>query len=156
MTLPAQVAQQNDDPVTETLYQQVQHFYARQMQLLDEGQIAAWADTFTVDGVFAADAQPEPVAGRAAIRTAAQAARDALDAKAIRRRHWLGMVDVRPDGPDQVRVVSYALVLEIPRGGPATVHVHTTCDDVLVRRGGAWRVKHRQVRRDDLAGGAAR
>ncbi|MFD1046811.1 nuclear transport factor 2 family protein, partial [Kibdelosporangium lantanae] len=39
-------------------YQEVQHFYARQMRALDEGQVADWARTFEQDGVFDANGLP--------------------------------------------------------------------------------------------------
>ncbi|WP_336053796.1 nuclear transport factor 2 family protein [Streptomyces sp. CA2R101] len=141
------------DEVTGDLYYQVQSFYARQMQLLDSGRVDAWADTFTEDGVFSANAQPRPAAGREAIRRAAAAAQDALRAKGLRHRHWLGMVDIRSVDGDRVTVRNYALVLAIPLGGQATVHVSTTCNDELVREDGQWRVRNRVVFRDDLEGG---
>ena len=78
------------------LYQQVQGFYADQMQLLDRGAAEEWAQTFTEDGVFAANAHPEPTRGRAAIAAAARTTSDDLAAKGVRRRHWLGMVQVTP------------------------------------------------------------
>ena len=52
------------------LQAEVQQFYARQMHLLDSGEADAWAETFTEDGVFAANAHPEPARGRETIRTA--------------------------------------------------------------------------------------
>ncbi|MEU2108964.1 nuclear transport factor 2 family protein [Streptomyces sp. NPDC019507] len=162
MTLPLQQAAHAShadgtaQSVTAGLYHEVQGFYAHQMQLLDSDEVDAWARTFTEDGVFSANAHPDPVRGRTAIATAARAARAALTEKGIRHRHWLGMVDVRPRGDDRLQVRSYALVLAIPRGGQATVHVHTTCDDELVRRDGRWQVATRHVTRDDLEPGMER
>ncbi|MFJ4185085.1 nuclear transport factor 2 family protein [Kitasatospora sp. NPDC089509] len=136
---------------TADLHHQVQAFYARQMQLLDAGEVEAWADTFTEDGVFSANAHPEPTKGRAAIVAGARAAREKLAATGMRHRHWLGMLDVREISENLLEVRSYALVLAIPRGGQATVHVHTTCDDELVRADDGWQVANRHVTRDDLA-----
>ncbi|WP_063774830.1 nuclear transport factor 2 family protein [Kitasatospora azatica] len=133
------------------LYHQVQQFYAQQMQLLDSGNAEEWAETFTEDGVFAANAHPEPAAGRAVITAAARTATDDYAAKGIQRRHWLGMVSVERRGADEVFAQCYALVIETPRGGQAAVRVSTRCDDLLVRVEGRWQVKHRQVTRDDLA-----
>lgn len=148
MTLPLREAARS---VTADLYQEVQSFYAHQMRLLDSGQVEAWAETFTEDGVFSANAQPEPTRGRAAIIAGARAARARLAEQGIRHRHWLGMVDVEPLADDRLRVHSYALVLAIPQGGPAAVHVHTTCVDELVLVAGGWQVSTRLVARDDLA-----
>lgn len=165
MTLPLQDAERSEQAehaastgrsVTADLYHEVQNFYARQMQLLDSGQVEAWAETFTEDGVFSANAHPEPARGRAAITAGAGAARSRLAEQGLRHRHWLGMVDVEPLADDRLRVRSYALVLAITQGGPATVHVHTTCDDELVRVAGQWQVRTRLVARDDLAAEPAR
>ncbi|SBT42882.1 nuclear transport factor 2 family protein [Micromonospora auratinigra] len=131
------------------LYHQVQGFYAYQMQLLDRGAAQEWAQTFTPDGVFAANAHPEPTRGRDAIAAAARKASDDLAARGIRRRHWLGMVQVTPTA-EGARATSYALIIETPRGGQATVRMSTTCEDDLVRGEDGWQVRHRQVRRDDL------
>ena len=62
-TLPAAAAGE--------LYNQIQLFYAEQMQLLDAGRAEEWARTFTDDGVFATNTGSEPVRGRAAIAAAA-------------------------------------------------------------------------------------
>ena len=135
--------------VDSSVYEQVQHFYARQMQDLDAGRAAEWAETFTEDGVFAANAHPEPTVGRAAIAAAASAATADLERRGLRRRHWLGMLTVTPEG-DRLRARSYALIIETPRGGQAAVRLSTTCEDILVRSGDGWQVQHRQVLRDDL------
>jgi 3-phenylpropionate/cinnamic acid dioxygenase small subunit len=150
MTLPLQETAETGQPGTADLYYEVQNFYAHQMQLLDSGDVAAWAETFTEDGVFAANTQ-DPVTGRDSIHRAAEAVHEALHHAEIRHRHWLGMMDVRPVSPERLQVRSYALILAIPVGGQATVHVSTTCDDELVRDNGSWLVRHRRVVRDDLA-----
>ncbi|MFJ9109788.1 nuclear transport factor 2 family protein [Streptomyces sp. NPDC102283] len=165
MTLPSQDTERSEQAehapdtersVTADLYHQVHSFYAHQMQLLDSGQVEAWAETFTEEGVFSANAHPRPTRGRAAIVAGARAARARLAEQGLRHRHWLGMVDVEPLAEDRLRVRSYALVLAIAQGGPATVHVHTTCDDTLVRVGGRWQVSTRLVARDDLTAEPAR
>lgn len=133
------------------LYAEIQQFYARQMQLLDSGNAAEWADTFTQDGVFAANARPEPARGRETIRAAAAQAKAQHAQQGLQVRHWLGMLDIaaQPDG--SVRVRSYALIINTPRGGQAVIQLSTTCEDLLVRgEAGDWLVSHRQVVRDDL------
>jgi len=45
----------------------------------------------------------------------------------------------------------YALVVATHLGGTPALHRSTVCEDVLVRDGDAWLVRHRQVSRDDLA-----
>jgi 3-phenylpropionate/cinnamic acid dioxygenase small subunit len=133
------------------VYQEIHHFYARQMRLLDEGRVAEWAETFEPEGVFDANGHPEPLRGREMIESGARKASERLAADGVQRRHWLGMLEVaeRPDGT--LFAQTYALILSTPRGGQATVHMSTTCADVLVRDEGTLRVRRRTVRRDDLA-----
>ncbi|MBY8886400.1 nuclear transport factor 2 family protein [Streptomyces sp. PTM05] len=132
------------------LYQQVQQYYARQMQLLDSGRVEEWAQTFTADGVFAANAHPEPTVGREAIaKVAGQVVAD-YNERRIQRRHWLGMVNIERQEGGSVFARCYALVFETPHGGQAYVKASTTCEDELVHEGGEWLVKHRLITRDDL------
>jgi hypothetical protein len=144
MSYPAPVTDATD------LYSQIQLFYGQQMQLLDTGATDEWAATFTEDGVFAANGLPEPVRGRTAIAAAARRAADQLAEAALEHRHWLGMLSLRPDS-GTVFARSYALVIEIPRGGSATIHRSTVCEDLLVPDGNSWLVHRRDVTRDDLA-----
>jgi 3-phenylpropionate/cinnamic acid dioxygenase small subunit len=146
MTLPPLTA----DAEGVELYLRVQQFYARQMQLLDRGAVQEWAATFTEDGVFAANAHPEPVRGRSAIAAAAQAATDQLARDRVVRRHWLGMLTVQPEPDGIVRARCYALVITTPRGGQAGLHVSTFCEDVLVADGDDLLVRDRRISRDDL------
>lgn len=133
------------------LYVEIQQFYAYQMQLLDSGNADAWADTFTEDGVFAANAHPEPAVGRETIRVAATKAKAQHAEQGLQVRHWLGMVEVQEQEDGTARARSYALIINTPRGGQAVVQLSTTCDDLLVRgEDGGWLVRHRKVERDDL------
>nr|BFD87879.1 nuclear transport factor 2 family protein [Streptomyces sp. Xyl84] len=136
-------------PSTE-LYQQVQQFYVRQMQLLDSGEVDAWMLTFTEDGVFAANGQPEPTVGREAIGAAARKASDHFAAQGIQRRHWLGMVSVTGQEGTTVTARSYVLLIETPRGGQATILCSATCEDVLEIGPEGPAVRRRHVSRDDL------
>lgn len=132
------------------VYYQIQQFYAHQMQLLDRGATQEWANTFTEDGVFAANAQPEPATGRSVIATGAARASADFAAKGIQRRHWLGMVSATARDDGTVQAQAYALVLTTPKGGQAAIGVSTTMDDILVRENGEWKVRRRDVSRDDL------
>ncbi|MFM9441651.1 nuclear transport factor 2 family protein [Streptomyces acidiscabies] len=133
-----------------SLYQEVQHFYAHQMRCLDSGDAQEWAGTFTTDGVFRANAHPEPQTGRAAIEAAAQKTSAQLAEQGIRRRHWLGMLEVDERDDGSVLARTYALIINTVRGGTPEVLFSCTCDDVLVREEGRLLVQRRQVYRDDL------
>ncbi|MFF0133478.1 nuclear transport factor 2 family protein [Streptomyces mirabilis] len=132
------------------LYQQVQQFYARQMQLLDSGEVDAWAHTFTEDGVFATNAQPEPTVGRQAMAAGARNAVEYYTAQGIQRRHMLGTVSVTGQEGTTVTVRSYVLLIETPRGGQATILCSATCEDVLELGPDGPAVRQRDVSRDDL------
>ncbi|MBV6695851.1 nuclear transport factor 2 family protein [Kitasatospora aureofaciens] len=136
--------------MTGSLYEEVQHFYGRQMRHLDEGAVTEWAATFTEDGVFAANARPHPQEGRSAIEQGAREAAARLAAAGVQHRHWLGMLEVaeQPDGT--VLAKTYALIIATPEGGSAAVHLSCRCEDQLVRVAGELKVRHRQVYRDDL------
>lgn len=136
------------DPVR--LRAEVEDFYARQMQLLDQGRAEEWAATFTPDGVFGANAFPEPTVGRDALTAAARDTRAGLDAQGMVHRHWLGMVTADPAGDDTVVARCYALVIATPKGGQPVIHRSTVCEDELQRSGDGFLVRHRWVTRDDL------
>ena len=131
------------------VYAQVQQFYARHFHLLDAGEAQQWAQTFTADGWFWPQVLPEPVRGRAALEAGVRQTHERLAAAGERHRHWHGMVHIEPAG-DSIRVRCYAQIIATPIGGPARLHLHCVCDDVLVREGGEWKVRERTVTRDDL------
>ncbi|MFF4251881.1 nuclear transport factor 2 family protein [Streptomyces sp. NPDC001663] len=135
---------------TAGLYQEIQQFYARQMHLLDDGRVEEWAQTFTEDGVFAANAQPVPAVGRAAITEAAAKATAAYAEAGVQRRHWLGMVSVESATASAVTARCYALVIETPRGGRPEIKASTLCEDRIVRVDDTWQIQDRRITRDDL------
>ncbi|WP_328786212.1 MULTISPECIES: nuclear transport factor 2 family protein [unclassified Streptomyces] len=132
------------------LYQEVLHFYARQMRHLDEGRVTEWAETFTENGVFAANAHPLPQTGRAAIEQGAAEAVQRLAEQGVQRRHWLGMLQVTPNVDGSVTALSYAQVLATAQGGRTALELSCSCEDLLVREGDRLLVRRRQVYRDDL------
>ena len=119
------------------------------MQLLDAGEARAWANTFTEDGVFEANAHPEPSMGRTVITAAVEAAHERLREMQEVRRHWLGMLTVDADG-DTLKVRSYAMIVATKKGESPYIAFSTLCEDTLVRDGESWLVKYRNVTRDDL------
>ncbi|MFD8985892.1 nuclear transport factor 2 family protein [Streptomyces sp. NPDC059564] len=131
------------------LYTQVQQFYARQMGLLDDGFPDAWADTFTEDAVFQeASRLDEPLRGRDVIRDSSRARKKRLEADGIDFRHWLGMLDVRPEPDGSLRARSYALAMRVPRGGELDIFASVVCHDHLVLVDGTWKVAERDLHHD--------
>ncbi|GAA2677148.1 nuclear transport factor 2 family protein [Actinoplanes palleronii] len=149
--MPTQVDLPTTDLAFERRYVQVQQFYARHMQLLDAGAAREWAETFTQDGTFEAPTLDEPTRGRdELIATMSRAAAELAAAGEI-RRHWHGMLDVRPAPDGTIAVRCYALVFSTLRGGTPRLHRTCVCEDVLVLEDGQLRVRSRRVTRDDLA-----
>ncbi|MFE0178671.1 nuclear transport factor 2 family protein [Streptomyces sp. NPDC059002] len=135
--------------VSAELYAQVQQFYARQMGLLDDGRPDEWAGTFTEDAVFQeASRLDEPLRGRDAIRASSRARKERLDGDKLDFRHWLGMLDVRPQDDGSLRTRSYALAMRIPRGGALDIFASVVCHDHLVQVDGTWQVRHRDLHHD--------
>jgi 3-phenylpropionate/cinnamic acid dioxygenase small subunit len=137
-------------PAADGLHARIQHFYARQMQLLDAGDTAEWARTFTEDGVFEVGGMPEPARGREVIEKGARQTAEGFADAGVVRRHLITMLTVDPDDDGTLRARSYAVVLEIERGGEVTVRRSTVCEDDLVPSGETWLVRHRRVTRDGL------
>ncbi len=132
------------------LYTAIQQLYAEHMQLLDDGRIEEWAQRFTDDAIFATDAYPLPVRGRAKIIAGAQQHVDQLARAGVVRRHWLGMgAVVRHD--DKLDVRSYALVIQSSKDDGVHIRSSTTCEDVLVPHGDSWLISERLVRRDTVS-----
>jgi uncharacterized protein (TIGR02246 family) len=137
-------------PVTAETYQDIQHFYARHMQASDSHDVVGWADGFAEDGVFATNAFPDPINGRAAIAEHSARAFAAQAEAGIVRRHMMTMLAAVSVADGTVHTRSYVMVLETRQGQTPTIYCSTSCEDVLVRQEDDWRVLSRQVRRDDL------
>jgi hypothetical protein len=127
-------------------YAALQHFYARQMQLLDDERVEEWAATFTEDGVFGTDAFPQPAIGRAAIIAGATQAVARFASEGITRRHWMGMMSADVVG-DGLMVRSYALTYQANGDGTADLRFLNICLDRLVPAGDSWLVAERRVSR---------
>jgi hypothetical protein len=118
-------------PSIDEQFVSIQRFLHHQMQLLDDGRAEDWAATFTPDGTFAQDTRPEGRTGRTLL---AQRMRQHADELA---------------DDDAVRARYYALVIDTPREGQASLHLSTVCEDVLVRDGDGWLVAYRFIHHDN-------
>lgn len=124
--------------------------YARQSRLIDEGDATGWAATFTPDGSFDSPSYPAPVRGTTALVAFAADFRDSCAATRTRLRHVVTNVDVLPGADaDRARAHAYLQIVATPEGAESRLVRLTVLTDDLVRTDGAWRVVHRQVRRDD-------
>jgi 3-phenylpropionate/cinnamic acid dioxygenase small subunit len=140
--VPGEVAGQVAEAVT--------RLYARQSRLIDSGEAAGWAATFTADGEFHSPSYPEPAVGTAALTAFAERFRAAGEETGVVSRHVVTNVDVLPGESDDEAVAhAYLQIVATPRGGDSRLVRLTTLTDRLVRHEDTWLVARRDVRRDD-------
>jgi actinorhodin biosynthesis protein ActVIA len=140
-----------DRTVTD-LYLRVQHFYARQMQAVDEGRFAEYADTFAEDGTFQHSPNVEPARGRAAILQSLIDYDERFTGEPVQRRHWFNQIvlDEQPDG--SFRSTVYALVVATKPGTRLPFEIAPACivHDVLEVSGDVILTRSRLVTYDYL------
>lgn len=130
------------------IHAEVQHFYARQIRLLDAADIDGFAATFTEDGRMHHASRDDDVRGRAAIVESLRA--NFAQHQGVVPRHWFDKLLIEPAGGNAVTVSYYALVsLTHP---DLSVTFLPTClvDDLLVVEDGQLFTKTRDITRDDL------
>ncbi|MGH3938169.1 MAG: nuclear transport factor 2 family protein [Pseudonocardiaceae bacterium] len=139
-----------DHQTFEKIYAEVQQFYARHIQLMDEGKADEVALTFTEDASMVSPPKiAEPIHGRADLLAGLRKAADALAAEGVRYRRCHTMIAVEPRPEGQLSVRAYVQVVRTQRGGEPTLHAMCVCQDVLVREDGELKVRERVVTRDD-------
>jgi SnoaL-like protein len=146
------VSVQIDHPSFEKIYAEVQQFYARHIQLMDEGRAEEAALTFAEKAFMLSPPKiAEPIRGRTELGARLREAADALNAEGVRFRrcHTMMTVDPQPDGRLFVR--AYVQVVRTRRGGKSVLHAMCVCEDVLVREDGELKVLERVVTRDDCS-----
>ncbi|MFF5706505.1 nuclear transport factor 2 family protein [Streptomyces sp. NPDC012794] len=135
-----------EDYVSAELYARIQQFYAGQMAMMDDGRAEEWAATFTEDAVF-----PPSVTSRAGRADSARAHAEKLLREKTDLRHWLGMLDVRPQPDGSLHARAYVLTARTVRGEELRITASVVCRDRLVEEDGRWRVSERTLRRDGAA-----
>lgn len=143
-----------EEYVSAELYTRIQQFYHRQMGLLDDGRADEWAETFTEDALFLEPLRLDPLRGREEIRTSARARADRLAAEELDFRHWLSMLDVRPQDDGSLLTRAYALPMRTPKGGRLDVFASVVCRDHLVAVGDGWQVRRREIHHDGAEAGS--
>jgi actinorhodin biosynthesis protein ActVIA len=139
-----------DRTLTE-VYTQVQHFYARQMQALDEGRFQEYADTFTEQGLFQHSPDVAPARGRAAIVDALTDFDQRFKDAPVQRRHWFSQIRLDPQEDGSFRSTAYGFVVAT-RPGVRLPEVAPSCliHDVLELADGEILTRSRLVTYDYL------
>ncbi|MFJ8816138.1 MULTISPECIES: nuclear transport factor 2 family protein [Amycolatopsis] len=130
------------------VYAEVQHFFARQIRLLDAADVEGFAATFTEDGRMHHASRDDDVRGRAAIVESLRA--NFAQHQGVVPRHWFDKLLIEPSGEDTVTVSYYALVTLTHADGSVTLLPTCLVDDVLVVRDGQLLTQSRSITRDDL------
>ncbi|MGW0466464.1 nuclear transport factor 2 family protein [Streptomyces sp. NPDC003027] len=132
------------------LYALVQHFYARQMQALDDGRFEEYAATFTEDGTFQHTPGTEPARTRPGIVAELNRFHEKFADDPVRRRHYFNqlVLDPQPDG--SYRSTVYALIVRIRPGERPEVWPSCVVHDVLVVDGDEVSTRSRTVSYDHL------
>lgn len=139
--------------VDDLTYVRLYRLYAHQSRSIDGGNAAAWAATFTPDGVFASPSYPEPARGTADLVSFAQRYADQARDRGTVSRHVVTNIDVVTGPDDRSRTVhAYLQIVDTPRGEPSRLARMTTIEDAVVPDESSpfgWLVERRVVRRDD-------
>jgi actinorhodin biosynthesis protein ActVIA len=117
----------------EQTYIEVLQYYARQMQRLDDGDLAGYAATFTEDGEFSHTPGRPPARTRAGILEDLVEFHQRSGADPIRRRHHFSMVDIDHGEDGALTATAYALVVALRPGSAPEVRASCVVHDVLVR-----------------------
>lgn len=136
---------------TETLYARVQHFYAWQMQAIDERRFEEYANTFTQDGVFQHSPKQAAAQGRAEIVKVLVDFHRRFDDDPVQRRHWFNHVKLELLDDGSVGSTVYALVVTTRPGGKPEIAPSCVVHDVLVQDGEAVYTRSRRVSHDQEA-----
>jgi hypothetical protein len=122
--------------------------YSRQAHLIDGGDAAGWAATFTADGSFESPTYGLKAVGRDALREFAEASNGAARARGEQLRHHASQVVIEAAGPARATVAAYLLIVATTTAG-SRIDRSVRLFDELVKSGGRWLVGARLVVRDD-------
>jgi actinorhodin biosynthesis protein ActVIA len=137
-----------DPELTASYYPEIQHFYARQMQLLDAGLAEDFAATFTMDAEFSHSPGKPPAWGREGIIAECRAVTSRLGPGVV-RRHWFSMIVADPFGEGGFQVTLYAFVITTKPGESPVIGPSCVAHDILARDPGNGRLLLRSRRVDN-------
>ncbi|GAA4668359.1 nuclear transport factor 2 family protein [Streptomyces chumphonensis] len=136
--------------ITGSLYSEVLHFYAHQMQSLDARRFEDYAASFTESGVFRHSPHAEPAVGRPAIVQELVDFHRKYDPATVRRRHWFNQIALTAQCDGTVKSTAYALVTTIRPGERPEINPSCLVHDVLAVEGTTVRVASRLITHDHI------
>ena len=132
------------------VYSQVQHFYAHQMQALDNLRFEDYAATFTEDGTFQHSPQAEPARTRPGIVKELVEFHRRFEGDPVQRRHWFTHVALQPQPDGSLASTVYALVVTTRPGGKPEIAPSCVVHDVLEVTDGEVLTRSRLVTHDQM------
>lgn len=124
----------------------VTDLYATQSVAIDEGDVAAWAATYSHDGSFFSPTYGEVVVGSAALIEFGERVYAQIAAEGIQQRHWVSNVVVDAEAGT---ARAYMMIIRTGLDGEATLLRHITVEDELIfDEAGSLKVQSRRVRWD--------
>jgi len=137
--------------VSRELLAEIQGFYARQVQAMDNGRFGEFAETFAEDCDFTPMKHQPTAHGRQAIVVKLADFAKQVFQSDEQRRHWMSMSVVDQVEDATYDVISYAMVTNTKAGDPPRLHFAGEIIDRLVRIDGALLVQRRTVNSDSIA-----
>lgn len=130
-------------------HEEIRQLLARYNFAVDLGEVEAWADCFTDDGVFRCTPEAGPLTGRHEGREALVAyARRHYELNKGRARHWNWNLQIEGDG-QTATMRCYLAALSASTGDqPPAVRVTGIYRDRLVKVDGRWRFAERHIHLD--------
>ncbi|MGW2722930.1 nuclear transport factor 2 family protein [Streptomyces sp. NPDC001492] len=137
--------------VSSDLYFQVQHFYARQMQALDNGRLEEHANTFTKDGSFALVPGKEAAVGPDAILEELRSFVKQFENNPTQLRHHFNQILLDPQDDGSVVSTVYALIVQVRPDQQPEIMVSVVLHDVIDVTGDRFLLRSRSVSYDQMA-----
>jgi hypothetical protein len=124
----------------------IQNLYARYCAYLDTGNIEAWSQCFTEDGVF--DTYQSWAGRKTILEYGKKVLAGRADKPWMNGQHWNSNLIVEGDGA-QARAICYLLVAgKLRTNGEFAINIQGTYEDDLAKIDGRWLFKHRKVHFD--------
>lgn len=114
-----------DQQARSELYAEVQHFYARHIQLMDDGRAEEAGQTFAADcSMLSPPKVAEPLRGRADLTAGLRRMADTLAAEGVRYRRCHAMLLLEPHANGLLSVRCYVQVIKTLPGEEPPVARH--------------------------------
>jgi hypothetical protein len=130
---------------------EIQALYARQSHLIDSGDFAGWAGTFTSSGVFESATYNRVARGtEELVEFGRNSSADAV-AQGHQIRHLVSTIDIVAASPTTASARAYLMFVYITADS-ATIERSLLVEDELVKESDGWRFTSRRTARDPQAG----